>query len=291
MGQKAAQEVIQKLISSLNSINFDNKVLFSRFAKKDERTESMKKRHEDAIASLEALGEIQKETHASLGFMQTELAERLALLEWNKEKADIAGNASGTSFTTADGKNIVDTMDDAERIHMEAKDRLNTIRDDIRSNLISSTDNESVHSKMTSATTASADDDEDEVFRLEEEISSKDEKIESLQSTAEKLTEQIASLKKELADTEGMGERDKTKAIDTIERLQKKVQEAVVVSKEREEKISNLQATLQEKKENEDALESELDAITEEAPQSQINSDSDDMPDEDLPAALDHVGL
>ena len=223
--------------------------------------------------------------------MQTELAERLALLEWNKEKADIAGNASGTSFTTADGKNIVDTMDDAERIHMEAKDRLNTIRDDIRSNLISSTDNESVHSKMTSATAASADDDEDEVFRLEEEISSKDEKIESLQSTAEKLTEQIASLKKELADTEGMGERDKTKAIDTIERLQKKVQEAVVVSKEREEKISNLQATLQEKKENEDALESELDAITEEAPQSQINSDSDDMPDEDLPAALDHVGL
>lgn len=182
----------------------------------------MKKRHEDAIASLEALGEIQKETHASLGFMQTELAERLALLEWNKEKADIAGNASGTSFTTADGKDIVDTMDDAERIHMEAKDRLNTIRDDIRSNLISSTDNESVHSKMTSATAASADDDEDEVFRLEEEISSKDEKIESLQSTAEKLTEQIASLKKELADTEGMGERDKTKAIDTIERLQKK---------------------------------------------------------------------
>ena len=44
LGQKAAQEVMQKLISSLNSINFDNKVLFSRFSKKDERTEAMKKR-------------------------------------------------------------------------------------------------------------------------------------------------------------------------------------------------------------------------------------------------------
>lgn len=291
LGQMAAQEVMQKLISSLNSINFDNNVLFSRFAKKDERTESMKKRHEDAIASLEALGEIQKETHASLGFMQTELAERLALFEWNKEKTDIADNTSGTSFTTADDKNIVDTMEDAERIHKEAKGRLNTIRDDIRSNLIGSIDNESVHSKITSATAASADDDEDEVFRLEEEISSKDEKIESLQSTAEKLTEQIASLKKELAGTEEMGERDKAKAVDTIERLQKKVQEAVVVSKEREVKISNLQATLQEKKESEGALESELSTTKVEALHSQINSDSDDMPEEDLPAALDHVGL
>ena len=59
--------------------------------------------------------------------------------------------------------------------------------------------------------------------------------------------------KKELADTEEMGERDKAKTVDTIERLQKKVQEAAVVSKKREEKISNLQATLQEKKESEEA--------------------------------------
>ena len=291
LGQKAAQEVMQKLISSLNSINFDNKVLFSRFAKKDERTESMRKRHEDAIASLEALGEIQKETYASLGFMQTELAERLTLLDWNKEMGDVAGNASGTSFTTADGNGIVDTLEDAERIHKEAKARLDTIRDDIRTNLIGSSDNESVHSKMTMTTTNSADDDEDEVFRLEEEISSKDEKIESLQATAEKLTEQIASLKKELTGIEEMGKRDKNKSVDAIERLQKRVQEAVVVSKGREKEISNLEATLQEKKESEEALESELGTIKEEALNAKGDSDSDGMPDEDLPAALDHVGL
>lgn len=291
LGQQAAQEVMQKLISSLNSINFDNKVLFSRFAKKDERTESMKKRHEDAIASLEALGEIQKETNASLGFMQTELSERLTLLNWNKEMGDVAGNASGTSFKTADGNGIVDTLEDAERIHKEAKARLDTIRGDIRTNLIGSSDNESVHSKMTMATANSADDDEDEVFRLEEEISSKDEKIESLQATAEKLTEQIAALKKELTGIEEMGERDKEKSVDAIERLQKRVQEAVVVSKEREKEISNLKTALQEKKESEEALESELGTIKEEALHAKGDSDSDGMPDEDLPAALDHVGL
>ena len=291
LGQKAAQEVMQKLISSLNSIKFDNKVLFSRFAKKDERTESMKKRHEDAIASLEALGETQKETYASLGFIQTELAERLTLLDWNKEMGDVAGNASGTSFTTSDGNGIVDTFEDAERIHKEAKARLDTIRDEIRTNLIGSSDNESVHSKMTMATANSADDDEDEVFRLEEEISSKDEKIESLQATAKELTEQIASLKKELTGIEEMGERDKKKSVDAIERLQKRVQEAVVVSKEREKEISNLETTLQEKKVSEEALESELGTIKEEGLNAKGDSDSDGMPDEDLPAALDHVGL
>jgi len=289
LGEKAAQEVMQKLISSLNSINFDNKVLFSRFTKKDERAEAMKQRHQDAISSLEGLGEIQKETNASLGFVQAELLERLALLNWNKQQGDIAGNAYGTSFTTADGKAIVDTLEDAERAHKEAKARLDAIRDGIRTNLIGSVDSESVHSKMTTATSHSADDEEDEVFRLEDEISSKHERIESLQSTAEKLTEQIALLKKELVGIEEMGEADKTKSANTIERLQNKVKQAVTVSNERKKQISKLQATLEEKKKSEATLESELGTIKEEALLSR--NDSDDMPDEDLPAALDHVGL
>ena len=277
LGEKAIQEVMQKLVSSLNSMNFDNKVLFGRFEYKDERTEAMKQRHQDAISTLEALGEIQKETNASLGFVQTKLVERLSLLDWNKQPGDIAGSASEAACTTADGKAgkdiVVDTVEDAERIHKEAKSRLDTIRDNIRTNLMGDADSEPIHSKMTAATFDSADKDENEVFKLEEEISSKDERIESLQSTAQKLTKQISSLKKELADTEEMGKTDITKSVDTLERLQKKVEQAATVSNEREEEISILQAAMEEKKRSEAALESELNTINEEALLSQKDSD------------------
>ena len=86
-----------------------------------------------------------------------------------------------------------------------------------------------------------------------------------------------------------MGETDKTKSVDTLERLQKKVEQAATVSNEREEEISKLQAAMEKKKRSEAALESELNTINEEALVSQ--KDSDDMLDEDLPATLDHVGL
>ena len=292
LGEKAIQEVMQKLVSSLNSINFDNKVLFGRFENKDERTEAMKQRHQDAISTLEALDKIQKETNASLGFVQKELVERLSLLDWNKQPGDIAGSASEAACTATDGKGtsiVVETLEDAERIHKEAKSRLDAIRDNIRTNLMDAADSGPIHSKMAAATFDSADGDENEVFKLEEEISSKDERIESLQSTAQKLTKQISSLKKELADTEEMGETDMTKSVDTLERLQKKVEQAATVSNEREEEISKLEAAMEEKKRSEAALESELKTISEEALVSQ--KDSDDMLDEDLPATLDHVGL